>query len=103
MSNTSFNTVLTATSTIPTSLNRADTASRNAMLNQPLDKAMRVMGIPADEKTIAGKRVISWRIGGGSDSYDCQLRAVVDKDEIVRDISIDGRIVVCDAWLQGVR
>lgn len=84
-------------------LDRAKISSDKAILDKPLENAIRALGVPADDKTITGRRVISWRIGGGSDSYECQLRAVVDKDEVIRKTEIDGRIVACDAWLKGVK
>lgn len=85
------------------SLDRASSATNSALLDQPLEKSIKALGVPADDKMIAGRRVIIWRVGGGAETYNCQLRAMVDKDEIVRNIDIDGRIVSCDAWLKGVR
>jgi hypothetical protein len=56
----------------------------NTMLGQPLSAAVAKLGMPTDEKTIAGQKVYIWfnRVVDEGSEYKCTLRAIVSGDVI---------------------
>lgn len=84
-----------------------ETASDNvnaAIMNKPIQAAIDSLGLPAEEKTIVGRRIIVWRTGGSkADNYACQVTAEIDASEIVRRYEIEGARGACYSWLHAVK
>lgn len=75
-----------------------------AIMNKPVQNAVDTLGLPYEEKTVVGRRIVVWRTGGGRvNDYSCQVTAEIDKSEIVRNYEIDGAIGSCLSWLRDIK
>lgn len=75
-----------------------------AIRGKPLANAVRALGIPVDDKQVAGLRVVTWRTGAiAKGQQGCELRAVVDAQEIVTGYEFEGARGTCYSWLRDVK
>lgn len=85
-------------------MDKSSDAVRSAILGKRLEEAITAVGMPAEEKTVARHRIIIWKVGGGvNGSYGCELRADIDKLEVVRDYQIEGARGACYEWLHAIK
>lgn len=71
---------------------------------KPLRHAVRVIGIPSEDKIVAGLRIVTWKVGNGVRSnYGCELRAVVDSAERISNYEIEGARGACYNWLHDLK
>lgn len=75
-----------------------------AIKGKPIQNAVNTIGIPADDKIIAGMRVVTWKVGDGvRGNYGCELRVVVDSTEVVSRYEIEGSRGACYNWLHDLK
>jgi hypothetical protein len=84
-------------------MERSSEHARAIVSGKPLETAVQRLGLPASDQTLAGHRVVAWQIGGASGGFDCQLRADVDKGEVIRRYQIEGVPDRCLAWLRDLK
>lgn len=74
------------------------------LMNKPVDHAIQVLGLPSEERTVVGRRMVIWQFGGARlDGQSCVLTTQVDKDEIIRGFTIQGARGVCYSWLGNLK
>jgi hypothetical protein len=68
-------------------------AETKRLVGKPIDNAIRALGFPSDEKTIAGRRLVFW--DDAATDGRCRITAELEKARRVSAMQLDGSRFTC--------
>jgi hypothetical protein len=73
----------------------------NSVVGQPVSAVIAKMGLPTEDRMIAGKKVYIWSTSNFVEgtNYKCQIRAVLDDKDIVTSWDYDGNEGGCGRFV----
>jgi hypothetical protein len=89
-------TIAVACATIAACAGEAIKKGMTALQGQPLSAAVAKLGVPTEERTIAGQKVYIWftRTVDEGTEYKCQIRAIM-ADDVIGSFDFEGNEANC--------